>query len=205
MKSQRGGIALGGVVAVLVLAAIAVGVLYFFGYLGFRNDANRSEQDIVAQYEQAQNVYDNGWKAVVETAQVPAMQADNYKKVYDDVMKGRYGANGSTAMLQFIKEQNPTLSDATYTKIQQTIETFHANFEASQQDLIAKKQSYRILITSTTQAVFYNWIGRYPHIKVGIPTGSQDDYAIVTSDKTANDFKTKKAAPLDLTQGAKQQ
>jgi hypothetical protein len=44
----------------------------------------------------------------------------------------------------------------------------------------------------------YNWIGNYPHIKVGIPVGSQDDYAIVTSDKTQNDFKSKKAEPLKL-------
>lgn len=178
---------------------------YALGYIGYRNAANQDEQDIVAQYEQAQNVYDNGWKQVVEVAQVPAMQADNYKKVYDDVMKGRYGANGSQAMLQFIKEQNPTLSDDIYAKVQRTIETFHGNFTAAQQDLIAKKQAYRILITSTTEGLVYNWIGNYPHIKVGIPVGTQDDYAIVTSDKTQNDFKTKKAAPLDLSKGTKQE
>ena len=83
---------------------------------------------------------------------------------------------------------------------QRTIETFHANFEASQQDLIAKKQSYRTLITATTPGLVYNWISGFPHIKVGIPTGTQDDYAIVTSDKTQNDFKTKKAPPLQITQ-----
>jgi hypothetical protein len=190
-----------GVVVITLVFALGG---YFLGYIGYRNSANQGEQDIIAQYEQAQNVYDNGWKAVIEIAQVPAMQADNYKKVYDDVMKGRYGANGSQAMLQFIKEQNPTLSDETYTKIQRTIETFHANFEASQQDLIAKKQTYRILITSTTEGLVYNWIGNYPHIKVGIPAGSQDDYAIVTSEKTQTDFKMKKAAPLDLSKGTQQ-
>lgn len=187
-----------GVFAILGLLVVFIVGGYFLGYIGFRNAANQGEQDIVAQYEQAQNVYDNGWKAVVEVAQVPKLQEQNYKDLYDGVMKGRYGANGSQALLQFIKEQNPTLSDETYTKIQRTIETFHANFEASQQDLIAKKQSYRILITSTTDGLLYNWIGQFPHIKVGIPVGSQDDYAIVTSDKTQGDFKSKKAEPLKL-------
>lgn len=187
-----------GVFAILGLFVVFTVAGYFLGYVGFRNDANRYEQDIVAQYEQTQNVYDNGWKAVVEVAQVPKMQEQNYKDLYDGVMKGRYGANGSQAFLQFIKEQNPTLSDETYTKIQRTIETFHANFEASQQDLIAKKQSYRVLITATTASLFYNGIGGFPHIRVGIPTGAQDDYAIVTSDKTQTDFKTKKAEPLKL-------
>lgn len=187
-----------GVFAILGLLVVFITGGYFLGYIGFRNAANQGEQDIVAQYEQAQNVYDNGWKAVVEVAQVPKMQEQNYKDLYDGVMKGRYGVNGSQALLQFIKEQNPNLSDETYTKIQRTIETFHANFEASQQDLIAKKQSYRILVTSTTDGLLYNWIGHFPHIKVGIPVGSQDDYAIVTSDKTQGDFKTKKAEPLKL-------
>jgi hypothetical protein len=193
-----------GIFAIIGLLFVFLGAGYFLGYIGFRNSANQSEQDIVAQYEQAQNVYDNGWKAVVEVAQVPKLQEQNYKDLYDGVMKGRYGANGSQALLQFIKEQNPTLSDETYTKIQRTMETFHANFEASQQDLIAKKQSYRILVTATTDSLLYNWIGNYPHIKVGIPTGAQDDYAIVTSDKTQTDFKNKKAAPIDLGKGTNQ-
>jgi hypothetical protein len=189
-----------GVFAILGLLLVFIGAGYFLGYIGFRNSANQSEQDIVAQYEQTQNVYDNGWKAVVEVAQVPKLQEQNYKDLYDEVMKGRYGANGSQALFQFIKEQNPTLSDETYTKIQRTIETFHANFEAAQQDLIAKKQLYRILITATTASLMYNGIGGFPHIKVGIPAGAQDDYAIVTSDKTQNDFKSKKAEPLKLQQ-----
>jgi hypothetical protein len=193
-----------GIFAITGLFLVFLGFGYFLGYIGFRNAANQSEQDIVAQYEQAQNVYDNGWKAVVEVAQVPKLQEQNYKDLYDGVMKGRYGANGSQALFQFIKEQNPKLSDETYTKIQRTIETFHANFEASQQDLVAKKQSYRILVTATTDSLLYNGIGHFPHIKVGIPTGAQDDYAIVTSDKTQNDFKSKKANPIDLGKGTNQ-
>ena len=184
-----------GLVAILFVLA---GVGFFFGYMGWSNDARGFEADIPAQYTQMQNAYDNGWKKVVEIAQIPTMQQAAYKDVYDGVMKGRYGANGSQAMLQLIKEQNPTLDPALYTKIQQTIEIFHDQFEASQKQIIALKQSYNKLITATTAGRIYNMIGSYPHIHVGIPVGSQDDYQIVTSDKTQTDFKNHKSEPLNL-------
>lgn len=188
----------GLVAAALALILVLVVGGLFFGYMGWSNDARTFEADIPAQYTQMQNAYDNGWKKVVETAQVPAMQQAAYKDVYDGVMKGRYGANGSQAMLQFIKEQNPTLDPALYTKIQQTIETFHNEFQASQTQIIAYKQSYSKLITATTEGRIYNMIGGYPHIRCGVPAGSADDYQIVTSDKTQTDFQNHKSEPLNL-------
>ena len=188
------GLAFGLVAILLVL----VGVGFFFGYMSWSNDARAFEADIPAQYTQMQNAYDNGWKKVVEIAQIPTMQQAAYKDVYDGVMKGRYGSNGSQAMLQLIKEQNPTLDPALYTKIQQTIEIFHDQFEAAQKQIIAFKQSYNKLITATTSGRIYNMIGSYPHIKCGIPPGSADDYQIVTSDKTQTDFQNHKSEPLNL-------
>src|SRR5271166_6007369 len=193
------GLAFGVVALVLVLLVGG----FFLGYIGWSNDANGFEADIPAQYTQMKNSYDNGWKKVVEIAQIPTMQQNAYKDVYDGVMKGRYGANGSQAMLQFIKEQNPTLDPALYTKIQQTIETFHDQFQASQTQIIAFKQSYNKLISATTEGRIYNMIGGYPHIRCGVPAGSADDYQIVTSDKTQTDFQNHKSEPLNLLQPKK--
>lgn len=173
-------------------------LVYGFGYIGFRNSANAYENNIVAQYEQNKNDYDNGWKKVVEVAQVPTIQMEQTKTLYDSVMAGRYGDQGSKAFVQFIHEQNPTLGPQVYLEIQQTVQTFHDNFEASQKSLISKKQEYNNFITATTDSIFYNWIGNFPHLHVGVPNGSQDDYQIVTSDKTENDFKNHKAEPLNL-------
>ena len=187
-----------GIVAGLgLLLFFLVGGGFFLGYMSWSND-NRQFADIPAQYTQMQNAYDNGWKKVVEIAQIPTIQQAAYKDVYDDVMKGRYGANGSQAMLQFIKEQNPTLDPALYTKIQQTIEIFHNDFEASQQRIIALKQSYQKNVTATTEGRIYNTFGGYPHIRCGVPAGAADDYQIVTSDKTQTDFQNHKSEPLNL-------
>src|SRR3989338_6872771 len=102
-------------IALAVCGTIVVGaVLLVFGYIGFTNTANQAENGIRAQYADNQNVYDNGWKEVKEKAQVPGVYEKHLKELYDDAMHGRYGENGSQAVLQFIKEQNPTLAPELY-------------------------------------------------------------------------------------------
>lgn len=170
---------------------VVISLSLALGYIGFSNDANRFEVDIKAKYSDNQNVYDNGWKKVVETAQVPEFQVSTLKELYDSIMKNRYGATGSKAMLQFIQEQNPTIDQSTFRAIQQTIESFRNEFAANQTRLVSIKQTYESFLTATTSGRFYNTFGHYPHIDLSV-------YDIVTSEKTQDDFRTKKSEPLTL-------
>lgn len=176
------------ITAIVLVVLLAFGAL---GYVGFSNDANRFENQVKAKYTDNQNVYDNGWKKVREMAQVPDMQVDALSKIYDGVMKGRYGEKGSQALLQFIKEQNPDLNQETFLKIQRAVEDFHNEFQANQTQLISVKQSYDNYLTATTSGRFYNMMGHYPHLDMS-------KYDIVTSDKTQQDFSRKKADELKL-------
>lgn len=195
MKKQSG---ISVIAVVIVLATLGVIGSFFLGYLGYRNTAQSFEVDIPAQYTETQNVYDNGWKKVLEIAQIPEMQAQQVKDVYAGIMAGRYGKDGSKALTQVIFEQNPQLGQEVYVKVQRTVESFHDSFQASQTNLIARKQEYTKFVTATTAGVFYNWLGKYPHIRIGVPVGTQDDFQIVTSDKTQTDFKNHKSEPLNL-------
>lgn len=179
-----------------LFAVLAVGLV--FGYVSFSNDANAFEVDIPAQYQQMKNVYDNGWKQVMETAQVPQNYTDDMQKVWQGALMGRYGANGSQATLQFIKEANPQIDASLYKKVQEQIESFHATFTASQTKIISEKQAYGLMLKATTSGRFYNMIGNYPHIQCGVPDGAEDKYAILTSNKTETDFQLHKADALDL-------
>jgi hypothetical protein len=113
-------------------------------------------------------------------------------------MTGRYGPEGSKALVLLLTEQNPQLSEELRLKVQRTVEAFHDSFQASQTNLIARKQEYGKFVTATTAGIFYNWLGNYPHIKIGVPAGTQDNFQIVTSVKTQNDFNTHKSEPLNL-------
>ena len=166
-------------------------LLHVFGYVGFSNDANKFEVDIKAKYADNKNVYDNGWKKVKEAAQVPDLQVEALQKVYATTMQGRYGADGSKALFQFIKEQNPVIDQTTFIKIQQDIEAFRNEFQSNQTRLVSRKQAYETFLTATTSGRFYNMVGSYPHIDL-------TKFDIVTSEKTEKDFDTKKSEPLSL-------
>lgn len=193
MKRNSRGAVSGLVVGLLVALAFGaiVTVSLIAGYVGFGNNANRNENGIVASWTNNKNVYDNGWKTVVEKAQVPKEYTSQMKELYDGMMKGRYGANGSQALLQFIKEQNPSIDASVYKDIQQSIEVFHTQFAQSQTELVSRKQEYQNLLTGTTSGRFYNMLAHYPHIDMS-------KYDIVTSAKTEQDFDTKQAGPLDV-------
>lgn len=170
---------------------MALVVMVVIGYVNFGNNANQFEIIIKAQYKQNQNNYDNGWKEVMEKAQIPDMYTNRLQELYRTAMTGRYGQDGSKALFQFLQEQNPTLDPEIFRQIQQSIETFRKRFEAEQKTLIAKKQTYETYLYATYAGRFYNMIGGYPRIDL-------DEYDIVTSEKTTEDFKSKKAEPLQL-------
>jgi len=165
------------IVGIIVGIAVLLATSLAFGYVNFGNEANRSENGIVAAWTNNKNVYDNGWKTVMEKAQVPKEYIGQMKDVYDGVMKGRYGPNGSQALLQFIKEQNPTIDASVYRDIQQAVEIFHNQFAQAQTELVSRKQEYQNLLTGTMHGRFYNLVAHYPHIDLS-------KYDIVTSTKT---------------------
>ncbi len=183
--------AVGGVFLLLIIGLV-------FGYVGFSNDANGFEVDIPAQYQQMKNVYDNGWKQVMETSQVADNYTEQMKDVWQAALTGRYGSKGSQAVLQFIKEANPNIDPSLEKKVQEQIESFHSTFSASQTKIISEKQAYGRYLQATTSGRFYNSVGHYPHIRCGVPDGTEDKYAILTSDKTETDFQLHKSGPLDL-------
>ncbi len=174
---------IGGGIAFLAILLIA-------GAFGFRTDCLKSQNGIVAQYDQNRNNYDNMWKKFREAAQVKNEYVADLKKVWDGAMSGRYGAEGSKAVFQFIKEHNPNVDSALYTRLMSMIESGRNSFEADQKQLIAKKNTLNDIL-STTSALLYN---RF----FGFPTIDLSKYDIVTSDQTEEAFATKKAGEINI-------
>jgi len=180
-----------------VKVLIGVGLVVVIGgascagtLIGTNNQLVSLEQGIKAQYDQNRNNYDNMWKKIKEVAQVPEMYTNDLKKVFDSAIQNRYGAGGSQAVFQFIKEQNPNFDPSLYRQIQQTIEAGRNSFEANQKMLLDKKRVYETELGQFPT----NFIAGF----LGFPKIDLNKYNIVTSDATEQAFDSKKADELKL-------
>lgn len=181
-----------------LFAVLFVMVLFGFIVMGIffttNNTCIKYETGIKAQFEQNKNNYDNYWKKLVEMAQIPEMFRDDLKDVYDGAMRGRYGADGSKAVLQMITEQNPNLDASLYKQIQQNIEAGRNVFESEQKSLISRKQEYEMYLGSMPNGLVAKFFG-FPKIDL-------EKFKIVTSEKTKKDFETGESDPFKLRQKA---
>lgn len=181
---------MGKLVAAGGVALLAVSLSIVVYVVGIKNTFVQYETGVVAQYKQNQNNYDNFWKSVKEVAQVPSMYSDDLKKVYDGAIQGRYGADGSKAMFQFIKEHNPNFDASLYKQIQQVIEAGRNSFQAEQKSLLDKKRIYETALGTTPSGDIAKFFG-FPRIDLA-------KFDIVTSGETTQAFESKQAGELKL-------
>lgn len=181
--------------------AMKIGLVMVGGFLlvllGFgcsaistNNTCVRSETGLEAQYAQNQNNYANYFNKLKETAQVPKMYAGDLEKVYKGAISGRYGTDGSKAVVSFIQEHNPNLDSKLYQQIQRVIEAGRDSFQADQKTLLDKRRVYQ------------NTLGEFPGSMVagmlGFPKVDLKKYDPVVNEETEDAFRTKKAGPISI-------
>lgn len=136
----------------IVLACILVPVAIIIGmFVDTYNTGVTYETGIERVYKNNQNVLSSYSNKIAEASQVTGMARDDLSKVIKDAIGGRYGANGSQATWQWIKENNPSTDPALYRTLQTMIEAGRNKFENSQTMLLdqcAEYQNYRGYLVS---------------------------------------------------------
>lgn len=111
-------------------------------WFGYNNSAVSYEVNIKKADESIGIIFSNFKQGLGEIVQVPTMMKEDTVDVFKAAIEGRYGPNGSGAMLQMIKEQNPTLDPQLYRKIQVFIEGKRNELVLANQRLIDERAYY---------------------------------------------------------------
>lgn len=179
------------VVGVVVAFIAAIALTLFGSYVSAVNYGATAEAGIKAAYTNNQNVLAQYSQKVQEVAQVPGMYTEDFTKVTRAAIEGRYGADGSKAVFQWLKEQNPQLDSKVYVKVQQVVESGRDEFKTAQTRLIDEKRVYETALNTF-------WRGMWLRI-AGYPKINLDDYKVITTAQTDATFAAgKEATPLKL-------
>lgn len=176
-----------GIFGVFVLLAVVLAS----ALISTTNEFVRLENGIKAQYRDNQNVYDKMFKSFRESAQVNEMYAADLDKTFKSAISARYGVEGSKALFQFIKEQNPNFDSKLYTNLQAMIEANRNTFSANQTAMSERCRVYddqRMQFPGSLVAGLFG----YPRIEL------TKYCTMVTSGRTEKAFETKKDEEIKL-------
>lgn len=165
--------------SIIGVLAVLIGIPVF-SYISAYNSGNAAEQQIVAIYENNQNILAQYGQKISEAAQIPQMQADDLGKIFTDSLGARYGTDGVKGGMIWIQEQNPNLDQSTYRQLMSLIEAGRTDFQRAQTLLVDVKRNYKTSLGSFWTGTFLRLAG-YPKINL-------EDYRTITTERAAKAF-----------------
>ena len=188
MNKQRGSV-LGLALMGLFLLIFVSGLIFTVMVISKRNAFVRIENNIVTAYDESKNVHSNYVLRIQEMAQVPKMATKQLSEIVKASNEGRYGADGSKAVFQFLKEQNPNIDQSLFTNIQKEMVGGRLDFQSKITRVIDnKKVAYNMLDDTVGGFILKDILGM-PRKNIGYD-GGKDDYPVIMSETSVETFKT---------------
>lgn len=116
----------------IIFGAIALVIVIVIAGVTTMNGFVRSENNVVKFNSDSENVLSNYTMKLQEVAQVPDMYIGALKGIVQETFQGRYGQNGSQAVMQWIKEQNLQVDSTMFKEIQIVVKAGRDEFRISQ-------------------------------------------------------------------------
>lgn len=152
-------VVLGALVAVILL----VGLLGIGSYITYANYGVTAETALTAKLNDNRQMLGKHSTQIGEMAQVNDMYKDDLKEVYTAAIEGRYGENGSGAVMQWLQEQNPNMDSTLYVRLSQKIEANRDEFSNAQRALLDQKRAYETSL-GLVWSGFWLKLAGYPKI-----------------------------------------
>lgn len=168
---------------IIGIALVAIVVLLFGTIWSTRSKAIRLKNQIDAQYVTNKSNYDAMWKTFKEATQVTELQTEQFKDAYDALFQGRGNDN---LLFNAIKEQNPTMDNSVYTKLQDIITSNRKTFDKNQKTITDMINNYNSYVQT-------NFIMQF----MSFEPLNMDDYVVLSS-KTNSAFATGEDDQINL-------
>lgn len=178
-----------GIIFALCALVVGIGVM---AYVGAANKGNQMENSIDELRQNSASNLSNLTQSIQEQAQVPEMATDHLKQIIEAQMSGRYGADGSKAVFQFLKEQNLQVDQRMYLNIQATMSGGRKEFEITQNRLMSTCRAYKNEVGNVWSGFWLRLAG-YPKANLAVicraVTDSKTDAAFETGQQTKISLK----------------
>lgn len=178
-----------GIIFALMALVVGIGVM---AYVGAANKGNQMENSIDELRQNSASNLSNLTQSIQEQAQVPEMAKDHLKEIIQAQMSGRYGADGSKAVFQFLKEQNLQVDQRMYLNIQATMSGGRKEFEITQNRLMSTCRAYKNEVGNVWSGFWLRLAG-YPKADLKVVcravTDSKTDAAFETGQQTKISLK----------------
>lgn len=177
----------------LVVAGIFtfIAVTLISAYVSANNYAAATEANLRAARDDNKNILGQYQQKILEAAQVPEMYKNDLKEVVSAAVQGRYGSDGSRAVMQWIQEANIPFDSSLYTKLTEIIQAGRKDFEIGQRKMIDIRRDYETQLG-------YAWKGFWLRT-AGFPKLKLEDFNPITTDRVETTYQNgKESAPLKL-------
>jgi len=171
-----------GILAGVLLVIVGIGAAVTF--IGYNNTEVELRNQFGAQQEKCKSYFDKMWKIIKQKANIAEEYKDAFSEVYVKMMDARY-KQGSGAMMQWIKEQNPTLDSGVYRDLGNTIEAQRDGYHRENTILLDVKRQHD------------NLRQKFPSSLV-CGSAAELKAIIVTSGKTTESFETGEDNDVEL-------
>jgi len=159
--------------------------------MGVNNTCVEHENNIDAQLSANKISLAGYTNKIMDMVQVPEIAKDHIKEVAVASIEGRYGKEGSKAIFQMIKEQNPTVDASLYRRLMEAMEAGRNGFDADQKTLQDKCRVYRNYYQTAPTSLIVGFL-HFPK------SGLDDRCKEVTTQQTEEDFQKHTSGPLKL-------
>jgi len=138
-----------------LIMVILISIILIFWNWSVDNKVINLTERFSAQLNVSKTAHDEMWKVINQDAEVADKYAQDFEKIFTEMIDGRYSNDGDMLM-KWIQERNPNYTPELYKELMSTIKTERSKFKRAQDICIDIKRELLAYIKKVPNKWFVN-------------------------------------------------